>query len=323
MRPETAVKIAVATMSPLITGLAVLGAIGSFATVRSLATPWFGGWAWIVPIGVDIGILALLGWDLLAEYLRLPWPVLHWTAWGFIASTVYLNVAAAHGNVTGSIMHAAMPALFITVIEGIRHLIRQWTGLAAGVRIERIPAPRWLLAPRSSFLLARHMVLWHVTSYRQGLHLEYARLMSISRLKETHGRLAWRWRAPLRERLALHLPAEDTPVIPDARASLQIVPPSSPAAGESGGTPAAVEPPQIMGSAPPLPANPPGQGSHSRDHYLITAAREIIDDARLHGVRLSQAALAKRLRSRGHRIANDRLRWLVTETGIKTEREAS
>jgi hypothetical protein len=125
----------------------VLGGIGSFTTVRDLAQPWFGHLAWIVPIGVDLGILALLAWDLLAEYLGLSWPMLRWTAWAFIAATVYLNIAAAHGNPVAAVMHAAMPVLFITVIEGIRHLIRQLTGLATGTRIERIPLSRWLLAP--------------------------------------------------------------------------------------------------------------------------------------------------------------------------------
>src|SRR6266851_9976084 len=66
-----AVKIATAVVAPLVGALAVLGAIGSFATVRHLAVPWFGSSAWIVPVGVDIGILALLAWDLLAEYLGL------------------------------------------------------------------------------------------------------------------------------------------------------------------------------------------------------------------------------------------------------------
>jgi Protein of unknown function (DUF2637) len=169
-----AVKIATLVVAPLVCALGALGGIGSFATVRHLAVPWFGTWAWIVPVGIDTGILALLAWDLLAEYLRLSWPVLRCTAWTFIAATTYLNIAAAHGNPTASVMHAAMPVLFVTVIEGIRHLIRQITGLATGTRIERIPLSRWLLAPRTTFLLGRRMVLWHVTSYRDGLHLEYS-----------------------------------------------------------------------------------------------------------------------------------------------------
>jgi Protein of unknown function (DUF2637) len=200
-----AVKLAVVIVVPLLCMLGVLGGIGSFATVRRLAAPWFGDWAWIVPVGVDTGILALLAWDLLAEYLGLSWPVMRWTAWAFITATVYLNVAAAHGSLTASVMHAAMPVLFVTVIEGIRHLIRQITGLATGTRIERIPLSRWLLAPRTTFLLGRRMVLWHVTSYHGGLQLEHQRLLTVSRLQQDYGRWQWRWQAPLADRLALRL----------------------------------------------------------------------------------------------------------------------
>ncbi len=282
------VKIAVGLVTPLIAALAVLGAIGSFGTVRSLAVPWFGVSAWIVPVGVDIGILALLTWDLLAEYLGLSWPVLRWTAWGFIAATVYLNVAAAHGSLTGSVMHAAMPGLFVTVIDGIRHLIRQRAGLASGTRIERIPSGRWVFAPRSSFLLARRMVLWHVTSYQRGLHLEYLHLLAVSQLKETHGRWLWRWKAPLRDRLALRLrPAE---------AMLEL-------------TPFAQEQDETVQSG--------------QDDRLIEAAREILNEASQDGVRLSQSALARRLRARGHRIANERLRWLAATTGLGPQGETT
>ncbi|MEV1199431.1 DUF2637 domain-containing protein [Microbispora rosea] len=52
--------------------LAVLGGIGSFATLRHLAEPWFGPQAWIVPIGIDLGILALLAWDLLRSSPTCP-----------------------------------------------------------------------------------------------------------------------------------------------------------------------------------------------------------------------------------------------------------
>jgi hypothetical protein len=132
-----AVKIAIGAITPLICLLAVLGGIGSFAAI-----PWFGAAAWIVPVGIDVGILAILASDLLIEYLGFPWPVLRWVAWAFISATVYLNIAAARGNLTTAIMHAAMPTLFITVVEGIRYLLRQLTGLATGTRIERIPASR-------------------------------------------------------------------------------------------------------------------------------------------------------------------------------------
>jgi hypothetical protein len=227
-----AFRIAVAILSLLSAGLAALGGIGSFSTVRRLAVPWFGASsAWIAPVGIDIGILVLLGWDLLAEFLGMPWPVLRWVAWTFIGGTVYLNVAAAHGNPVGSVMHAAMPSLFIVATEGIRHLVRQLTGLANGTRIEGIPFARWLLAPQSSFILWRHMVLWHVTSYHDGLRLEYDRVLAISRLQETYGQWLWRWKAPLRERLALRMAPAESALGTDVLAAL--TPNAAPEAGSA------------------------------------------------------------------------------------------
>ena len=273
-----AVTITAAVVAPLLSALAVLGGIGSFTTVRDLAQPWFGHLAWIVPIGVDLGILALLAWDLLAEYLGLSWPVLRWTAWSFITATVYLNIAAAHGNPTAAVMHAAMPVLFITVIEGIRHLIRQLTGLSTGTRIEHIPVSRWLLAPRTTFLLARRMILWHVTSYRDGLALEHEHLTAVSRLQERYGRWRWRWRAPLGERLALRL----MPIEATSTANGYIAP---------------------LLTAEDDPLSP-------HDRKLIEAASVIFGEAGARGETVSQANLARRLRAAGHSIGNDRLRWL-------------
>jgi hypothetical protein len=301
----SAVKIAVAIVGPLVCALGVLGGIGSFATVRHLATPWFGGQAWIVPVGVDVGILALLAWDLLAEYLGLSWPLLRWAAWTFIATTVYLNIAAAHGNVTASIMHAAMPVIFVTVVEGIRHLIRQCTGIVTGTRIERIPVSRWLLAPRTSFLLVRRMVLWHVTSYRDGLQLEFQRSVQVAQLQERYGRWLWRWRAPLQDRLALRL----TPA--DAVLSLS---------GSSAAAPEQLadipdRPDDLLAQLPrrclvelPKPTATPLSDS---DERLINAATVILREASGQGKAISQAALARKLRADGHSIGNDRLRWLT------------
>ena len=285
-----AVTITAAVVAPLLSALAVLGGLGSFTTVRDLAQPWFGHLAWIVPIGVDLGILALLAWDLLAEYLGLSWPMLRWTAWAFIAATVYLNIAAAHGNPVAAIMHAAMPALFITVIEGIRHLIRQLTGLATGTRIERIPLSRWLLAPRTTFLLGRRMILWHVTSYSDGLALEHEHLTAVSRLQESYGRWRWRWRAPLGERLALRLaPAAATVTAGDVPAETIVV-----------------------NSRPRLEALPQSNDPlNERDTELVDAAADILRDADRHGIQLSQTMLAKRIRARGLSIPNQRLGWLA------------
>ncbi|GII34636.1 DUF2637 domain-containing protein [Planotetraspora mira] len=276
-RLTVAITLAACIVAPLVLALAVLGGIGSFATIRDLAEPWFGTHAWIVPLGVDVGVLALLAWDLLMEFADLSWPILRWVAWAFIAATVVLNVAAAHGDPVVGVMHAAMPVLFITVIEGIRHLIRRWVGLATGSRRERVPLTRWLLSPVSSFLLWRRMVLWNITSYPRGLQLEYLHLHAISPLHQEHGRWMWRWRAPLSERIAIRL--------------------------------------QLAGAA--LPTSPLCQ--QDGDDQLIQAAQTIVSQAEQQGVRLSQMDLAAQLRAQGHRIANERLRWLATTIGLRRE----
>lgn len=315
-----AVKIAAAALAPLVTSLAVLAGIGSFATIRHLATPWFGGTAWIVPVGIDIGIIALLAWDLLTEYLRFPWPVLRWTAWLFVGMTVFLNISAARGRLSAIVMHAAMPILVVVVVEGIRHLLRQWTGLATGTRIERIPASRWLMSPCASFMLARRMVLWQVTSYRYGLALEYQRLQTVAQLQETYGQHLWRWKAPLRDRLALRLAWAGSATDADEAGALSAGAVLDPVAYEVAHViPSESAEPQdtvstLLGHLPrhcavPVPEVP--RLPDEPDRVLIAAAAEILQDAAHQGVRLSQAALAKKLRERGHRVANERLRGLV------------
>ncbi|MEU8803279.1 DUF2637 domain-containing protein [Spirillospora sp. NPDC048819] len=267
------VKWVAAGVAPLIAALAVLGGLGSFTTLRQMAEPHFEGLAWIVPVGMDVGILVLLAWDLLMEYLDLPWPVLRWVAWAYIAGTVLVNVAAAHGDFAGSVMFAAMPILFITVVEGLRHLIRRWVGLTSTSRVERVPAARWALAPVSSLLLWRRMILWHIIEYRQGLDLEYRHLVAVSQLQREYGRWSWRWRAPLAERLALsHLPAQHT------------------AYGTSGEDEAA---------------------DSGQDDQLMAIARQLQREVEREGVQLSRDRLGRRLRELGFTIANHRLTQMI------------
>ena len=57
-----------------------------------------------------------------------------------------------------------------------------------------------------------------------------------------------------------------------------------------------------------------------RDGQLVEAARQIAATAALDGTRLSQAALAERLRQQGWTIANDRLSWLAATIGLGPRR---
>jgi len=54
---------------------------------------------------------------------------------------------------------------------------------------------------------------------------------------------------------------------------------------------------------------------------LIAAAREVVRQARLQGIRLSQTGLARQLRAQGFTIANERLRWLASASGLDPDEE--
>jgi len=54
-----------------------------------------------------------------------------------------------------------------------------------------------------------------------------------------------------------------------------------------------------------------------RDAELVAAARRIVAGTRHGGTRLSQIALAEKLRSEGHKVANNRLRWLAAVSGLE------
>jgi hypothetical protein len=120
------------------------------------------------------------------------------------------------------------------------------------------------------------MILWHVTSYRDGLRLEYEHLLAVSRLQQQYGRWLWRWRAPLDLRLALRLAPAKT-------------------ATRTGKEPTTMTEPAMT----------------ERDQRLVTAAAGLIRDAGQQGTTLSQAELGRRLRVRGLSIPNGRLRWLA------------
>ena len=74
------------------------------------------------------------------------------------------------------------------------------------------------------------------------------------------------------------------------------------------------------GISPPFPVGfpPPSRNGHG-DRALIDAAARLVAQAREDGDRLSQAALARRLRAEGFHIANERLRWLAAVSGLEPD----
>jgi hypothetical protein len=65
---------------------------------------------------------------------------------------------------------------------------------------------------------------------------------------------------------------------------------------------------------------PGGRGGAGLDEQLIEAAKRIAAEAAGNGTRLSQAALAEKLRGEGRAIANDRLSWLAAAIGLGSRR---
>lgn len=195
-------KWAIAIAGVFFAGLAGLGGYGSFAAVEEVARArGFGGHSWIVPLGVDLGILALLTVDLVLEQLDMPLAPLRWLAWAFTSATIWFNMAAVdtglpwQDRLTGQGMHAAMPLLFIAFMEGVRHAVRRRTGMVSNRRMDGIRLSRWFLDPVGTFGIWRRMVLWEVRSYRIGLILERHRRKEIGDLRSQYGR-RWRSKAP-------------------------------------------------------------------------------------------------------------------------------
>lgn len=142
-------------------------------------------------------------------------------------------------------------------------------------------------------MLARRMILWHITSYRDGLQLEYEHLLAVSRLQEQYGRWLWRWRAPLDQRLALRL----APARSAASSGQEPVVAANAAGHPESGVPYGL---------PPAP-----KPMTVRDQRLVTAATDLMRAAERQEKTISQAELGRRLRARGLSIPNGRLRWLV------------
>jgi len=179
------------------------------------------------------------------------------------------------------------------------------------------------------------MVLWHVTSYHDGLALEYQRLLAISRLQEAYGRQLWRWKAPLRELLALRTAPAATALGTGAPIAVAEITEPAPPAAEPAAEPSSAPSPSAPAAVPPsvfpllallkflpkqhdidieLPAPLPVRLS-AQDRKLVSAASALLRDATGRGKPLRQSELARELRAQGFSIANERLRWLTEAAG--------
>ena len=95
-------------------------------------------------------------------------------------------------------------------------------------------------------------------------------------------------------------------------------PGDEPAAGQRPepvrGAPAAA----VITAAPGPETSHPDDDPDGGEEELVAAARRLVADARQAGARISQIALAEKLRSEGYKVANNRLRWLAAVSGMES-----
>jgi len=83
-----------------------------FLTVRDYLQPSVGHLAWVVPIVTEVGFLGLFLFDLWLEIRRRPLPWLRVVPWLLAAASLYLNVAAGHGNLPAMVGHTVVVLVF-------------------------------------------------------------------------------------------------------------------------------------------------------------------------------------------------------------------
>ncbi|MGW2215392.1 DUF2637 domain-containing protein [Nonomuraea sp. NPDC001684] len=201
---QTAVSVTAAAVA----SLGLLGFVISFATVARAAEPSFGWFAWIVPLGIDLGIAVFSALDIVLARLGMRLRLLRLVPWALTAATVYLNVAA-EDTLFGIIAHAMLPGLWVVAVEVGAYAIRKRADLTRPDHMESIRLSRWVLALPSTFALWRRMVLWEIRSYPNALGRERDRILARTDLQDRYGRL-WRFKATRRER-ALYRLGELTP----------------------------------------------------------------------------------------------------------------
>ena len=303
----------------VLVGLAVLllgliGLINSFANVTRALEPSFGGLAWMATLGIDLGILVFsaLGLVLALMDMHIGW--LRLVPWSLTAATIYLNIADQDEWI-GRIAHAVLPGLWVVAVEVGVHAVRTRAGLASGKRMDSIRLSRWFLAPISTLVLWRRMILWEIRSYPDALARERTRLLALTELQERHGTVrvlkwrvrvsgAWRWNAPRRERALYRLgelvPTGDLPVpvpAPVPVPELTVLP----------AVPAKATRPARRPSRPktaPVPSPDVVE--------LVPLGREIADRLASEDRTLTRSALVEELRSSGRGLSNAKAGQLLT-----------
>jgi hypothetical protein len=317
-RPGRLVRLteAVATgaVATLMGGLGVAGAVVSYATVAEAMRPGFGALAPLVPLGIDAGILAVTGMDLLQarHHHRSKW--MRFVPMALVGLTSWLNASAAH-SVLGAVTHAALPGLWVLAVEGAGHSIRHYAGLTAPKQeaMDGIRLSRWLYAPIQTAKLARRRSLWEITDYGEALERDRNRRLARCDLQERYGTVAWRWKSEARrDRVAYHLGALH-PRITKPAETLDM----------TASTPASSGPAPVPRPAPPLaPAASPAKRRPASVDDLLPIARHAAAELSAEGETLRRSTLKPKMQALGHPVgSNPKLDALIAN--LRTEPPAT
>lgn len=185
--------------NPLLLAVAAVGFAVSFETIAHLATSHhLPGYPVLYPIGLDIGIFAMIVESRLAIRDGKTDLVPRAIAWALSLGTVYVNAhGAPAGDLVGRVMHVVMPCLWIASLELSRwRLLRK----ERASHQDKIPRLRWMLSPFRTAGMKRRMVLHNVASYATASLREEARLAGRDLARATWGK-QWHQKAP---RLLVH-----------------------------------------------------------------------------------------------------------------------
>ncbi|MFE3451580.1 DUF2637 domain-containing protein [Nonomuraea sp. NPDC059194] len=282
---------AVSVTTAAVAALGLLGFVISFATVAEAAAPSFGAMAWMVPLGVDLGIAAFSALDIVLARLGMRLRPIRLVPWSLTGATVYLNVAS-EDTLFGMVAHATLPLLWVVAVEVGAYALRKRADLAKPDHMETIRLSRWLLAFPSTFFLWRRMVLWEIRSYPSALRRERDRILARTDLQDRYGRL-WRFKATRRER-ALYRLGE---LAPEGAARAVQIPPTT--------------------KRPVLPPAPARTTRRTRRTVpadvddLMPIGWQIAADHEAHGIPLTRDRLRDAVRQTGQSISTDRAGTLL------------
>jgi len=176
-------------------GLAAYGVAGSYKTVSVLAAKRGLPLAPLVPVGIDGGLIGVIVLDLVLSWTGQPIGWLRQLVRALTVGTVAANAAAGWPDLVAAGLHAAAPLMLLAMVEAGRTVLLRRIGGLAGQARDPIPAARWLLAPWSTWLMWRRMVLWQAGGFHAVLEAEQERRHVGMLLRARYGR-RWRRHAP-------------------------------------------------------------------------------------------------------------------------------